>query len=95
MSYLSLFSHVKIVKSYTKLMLVSRPKLAQLMATISLSREINTLEGLAQVIEEWYTSPATTICLLENLEDQLNSIDIDETDTSDKLIKEFFDVVSK
>lgn len=97
MSYLSLFSHAKIVKSYTKLMLVSEPKIAQVMAKISLNHEINTLEGVAQVIDKWYTSgfPVNTISLLEKLENQLTIIDIDKTDTSDKLIKEFFEAINQ
>jgi hypothetical protein len=97
MSYLNLFSHAAIVKSYTKLMLISEPKLAQLMAKISLSPEINTLEGVVQAIEKWYTSgfPTTTISVLENLENELTVADIDEDDTSDKLIKEFFGAVQR
>lgn len=99
MSYLNHFSHATIVKSYTKLMLVSEPKLAQPMAKISVSHEINTLEieSIVQAIEKWYTSgfPATTISLLENLENQLTITDIDEADTSDKLIKEFFEAVKQ
>ena len=97
MSYLNHFSHAAIVKSYTKLLLISEPKLAQLMAKISLSPEINTLEGVVQAIEKWYTSgfPVTTISVLENLENQLTITDIDEADTSDKLIKEFFEAIKQ
>jgi hypothetical protein len=78
-------------------MLISEPKLAQLMAKISLNPEISTLEGIVQAIEKWYTSgfPVTTISILENLENQLTVIEIDEIDTSDKLIREFFGAVKQ
>lgn len=97
MSYLSYFSHGAIIKSYTILMLSSKPKLAQLMAKISISIEINSLEDVVQTIEKWYTSgsPVTTISVLESFENQLTITDIDETDTSDKLIKEFFEVAQQ
>lgn len=78
-------------------MLVSEPKLAQLMAKISLSHETNTLESVVQAINRWYISsfPITTISLLENLENELTIVDVDKTDTSDKLIKEFFEAVNQ
>jgi hypothetical protein len=78
-------------------MLISEPKLAQLMAKISLSSEANTLESVTQAIEEWYTSgfPITTISVLENLENQLTITDTDETDNPETLIKEFLEAIKQ
>lgn len=86
----------QVVKAYTRLMMVSDPGMAILMAQVPVDKTTNDLMAIATAIVEWClvgvkslegnTYPAT---VEEVLEDALTVTDVTDTDTAEGLVNAF------
>jgi lysyl-tRNA synthetase class I len=99
------FTSEEIVKAYTKLMIISEPSLVILMAQVNLNWidddaefDVKTLNRIANSIKEWCENvkpKQTTFSVGENLENELCTIQVNEEDTIEKLIKAFLSNLCK